>query len=126
LTPRSAATDLIAASRPRLVQRDRVHLELRRLVLHDHGTSVLLDSRSSLSGVQDPGSRPGPRVLPVAAHGGCQVGLTVRSFAGGRPPGRIASPCRMNFSSIPKDAVGAPPCSGGTPTGWLRWRGVGG
>jgi hypothetical protein len=27
-------------------------------VLHDHGTSVLLDSGSSLSGVQVPGSRP--------------------------------------------------------------------
>ncbi|MFD0440946.1 transposase domain-containing protein [Streptomyces chartreusis] len=42
---------------PRLVQRDRVRLELRRIVLHDHEMSVLRSSGSSVSCVQDQRSR---------------------------------------------------------------------
>lgn len=42
---------------PRLVRRDRVRLELRRIVLHDHEMSVLRSSGSSVSCVQDQGSR---------------------------------------------------------------------
>ncbi|MFI0113671.1 transposase family protein, partial [Streptomyces globisporus] len=38
--------------------RDRVRLELRRTVLHDHEMSVLRSSGSSVSCVQDQGSRP--------------------------------------------------------------------
>lgn len=38
-------------SRPRLVQRDGVRLEPRRVVLHDHGTSVLLGLKIQVSRV---------------------------------------------------------------------------
>ncbi|MFC7987636.1 hypothetical protein, partial [Streptomyces sp. NPDC057336] len=39
-------------------QRDRVRLELRRIVLHDHEMSVLRSSGSSVSCIQHQGSKP--------------------------------------------------------------------
>ncbi|URN10953.1 hypothetical protein LUW77_00170 [Streptomyces radiopugnans] len=43
---------------PRLVERDRVRCEPRRVVLHDHEMSVLRSPGSGVSCVQDQGSRP--------------------------------------------------------------------
>lgn len=47
---------------PRLVHRDRDRFELRRVVLHDHGASVLLAPRSKRLGCPGSGvkARPGP------------------------------------------------------------------
>jgi hypothetical protein len=70
---------------PRLVQRDRVRLELRRIVLHDHEMSILRSSGSSVSCVQNQGSRPGGVARgrpPVAKE---FIGRWLKTFARGTP-----------------------------------------
>lgn len=51
---------------PRLARRDRVRLELRRTVLHDHEMSIVRSSGSSVPCVQDQGSRPRGRFAQAA------------------------------------------------------------